>query len=1168
MACSQSDALASVLLLPEPWRFQRLPGVCVLEGHVTVSSANQASNAAAELLASELRARGLSASSASSSAASAALAAATEPRPETSSSVAVSVTVAPGSTPSLDSNPLGASEGYELEVTPTALAIRASSAAGAFYALQTLRQLLPPPPLPSKEQRRRRRRAERSGGDHSVSSSSSSSPSLSLLCLEVADAPRFAWRGLLLDVARHFFDARFVVGLIRAISSFKMNVLHLHLVDDQGWRLPGAEGLGPGKEGDGRRGQLGRRAGGGGGQAVEEEASPPPAAAAAAFTPSSSSPSPLLCETHPLLSELGAWRGDSRREAVAWRAERRRRRRERRRRRRRRRKERGEAEEEETKEEEGAASKGEGDDDDNDDDEILGASPSSSSEGSSSSSSSSPCSSDEGEEKGSGKGEGERRLDRRRRVRAGGRFSARDVSRILEAASACHVSVVPEVDLPGHCGAAIAAYPELSCEGVGARGGERGAGGGESATAALGGSSGGAGDNDALQQQQRQTPLPPPPPPPPAPPPRSPVPVLWGVHSHVLCSTSAPALRFVDSLLRTAAALFPSSRFVHVGGDEVPHGPWGECQGCRSRAAGLLLEGGRGRGGGAEGGGEEEEEAEEEEKDDDGGGGVAASSAAAAAAAAAATPFRGELLHSWFLHRAEASLSKLGRRTVAWCDALDAEAVAAAAAAAEYREEEARAAAGGSSDGGGGGGAANAPAPSSSPSRLPPSPPPSSASSSSSVVMCWRGGGAPGARAAAEGRDVVMCPAGRCYLDYRQADSKSLCGSGGGEIDENGGNESSEEPGAWYATLTLRDCWEFDPLIIDEAVAVVEGGVREGREVEAGNEEARAEEADDNCCGGEGLRGDCRAESEEPTLGGGGGDGDGESLRSTSGMAESTAGVGGGGSGEGEGEDGGGGVSSRLVAAVRGGEPPAPIPVSQHPPPPPPPYGASLAMASSADNDDDYDDAATMSGAGGTVVGRAADGGEEGDGEDEDEVAGPAEKPRNGVKPQEFRLRRVPLPESSRKRILGGQACLWTEYVPDEATATYMLFPRLLATAESLWSPALRERKAFSAAAAAAGGGGIGSSSNGDGKVDGEGRSETDGDEATECAWRDFVSRARAQGPRLDPAGWRERRKLSRVSSFFFFFLLSSFSSSSFFLLFVFFLLSSFSSSSSSLSLV
>ena len=54
----------------------------------------------------------------------------------------------------------------------------------------------------------------------------------------IEDAPRFAWRGMMLDSARHFQSPAFVLRLIDAMAANKLNVLHWHLVDDQGWRLP------------------------------------------------------------------------------------------------------------------------------------------------------------------------------------------------------------------------------------------------------------------------------------------------------------------------------------------------------------------------------------------------------------------------------------------------------------------------------------------------------------------------------------------------------------------------------------------------------------------------------------------------------------------------------------------------------------------------------------------------------------------------------------------------------------------------------------------------------------------------------------------------------------------------------------------------------------------
>jgi len=100
-------------------------------------------------------------------------------------------------------------EGYELSITSDSVLIRANQPAGLFYGVQTLRQLLP----------------------------AHQSESVTLPALSIRDIPRFAWRGAMLDVARHFFGVEDVKRYIDLISHYKMNVLHLHLSDDQGWRI-------------------------------------------------------------------------------------------------------------------------------------------------------------------------------------------------------------------------------------------------------------------------------------------------------------------------------------------------------------------------------------------------------------------------------------------------------------------------------------------------------------------------------------------------------------------------------------------------------------------------------------------------------------------------------------------------------------------------------------------------------------------------------------------------------------------------------------------------------------------------------------------------------------------------------------------------------------------
>jgi hexosaminidase len=113
-------------------------------------------------------------------------------------------------------DPAEPAEGYRLRVSAGRIEITGGSAAGAFYGAQTLRQLLPPVTL---------RRARIGAGP------------VTLPCQEVRDAPRFRWRGVLLDVARHFMPVADVLRFVDLIAFHKLNVLHLHLTDDQGWRI-------------------------------------------------------------------------------------------------------------------------------------------------------------------------------------------------------------------------------------------------------------------------------------------------------------------------------------------------------------------------------------------------------------------------------------------------------------------------------------------------------------------------------------------------------------------------------------------------------------------------------------------------------------------------------------------------------------------------------------------------------------------------------------------------------------------------------------------------------------------------------------------------------------------------------------------------------------------
>ncbi len=114
-------------------------------------------------------------------------------------------------------------EGYRLTITPDAVHVAAAAPAGIFYAIQTLRQLLPPVTEAMAE-------AVGAAGGGTMDD-------LALPAGEIVDYPRFAWRGAMRDVARHFFGVEDIKRYIDLLAQYKLNRLHLHLTDDQGWRI-------------------------------------------------------------------------------------------------------------------------------------------------------------------------------------------------------------------------------------------------------------------------------------------------------------------------------------------------------------------------------------------------------------------------------------------------------------------------------------------------------------------------------------------------------------------------------------------------------------------------------------------------------------------------------------------------------------------------------------------------------------------------------------------------------------------------------------------------------------------------------------------------------------------------------------------------------------------
>jgi hexosaminidase len=246
-------------------------------------------------------------------------------------------------------------EGYRLRVTPGAVTVDAAGPAGLAWGCRTLGQL-----------------ADHPGGRCAR-----------FPCLEIEDSPRFPWRGLMLDVCRHFFPIDVVKRCIDLLAMHKMNVFHWHLTDDEGWRIE--------------------------------------------------------IDRFPRLAEVGAWRSGT---VVGY--------------------------------------------------QLVAP----------------------------------RRYDR---TRHGGWYSKREIREVVSYAAQRHVTVVPEIEMPGHATAALAAYPELSCTG-------------------------------GPFQVSRQ----------------------WGVHREVFCAGNDAVFEFVEGVLDEVVPLFPSV-FLHIGGDECPRGRWRACPKCQER---------------------------------------------------------------------------------------------------------------------------------------------------------------------------------------------------------------------------------------------------------------------------------------------------------------------------------------------------------------------------------------------------------------------------------------------------------------------------------------------------------------------------------------------------------------------------------------------------------
>lgn len=115
----------------------------------------------------------------------------------------------------LEKKQVAPAESYTISVKSHQIIVAASSSHGLFYGLQTLRQLFPA----------------------AIETENISPTSWTIPCVEIEDAPRYSYRGLHLDVSRHFFDKKFILKYIDMMAMYKFNTFHWHLTDDQGWRV-------------------------------------------------------------------------------------------------------------------------------------------------------------------------------------------------------------------------------------------------------------------------------------------------------------------------------------------------------------------------------------------------------------------------------------------------------------------------------------------------------------------------------------------------------------------------------------------------------------------------------------------------------------------------------------------------------------------------------------------------------------------------------------------------------------------------------------------------------------------------------------------------------------------------------------------------------------------
>lgn len=249
--------------------------------------------------------------------------------------------------------------GYHLSISSEKISVKASTETGAFYAVQTLRQLLP----------------------EALENQSFNADKIYLQAQHIEDAPQFAYRGMHLDVGRHFFPVGFIKKYIDMMALLKMNTFHWHLTEDQGWRIE--------------------------------------------------------IKKYPKLQEVAAWRDET----------------------------------------------------------LIGH-----------------------------YNDIPHQFDGKR---YGGYYTQEEVKEIVAYAAERHITIIPEIEMPGHSQAAIAAYPHLGC----------------------------TGENPGVAK-------------------------LWGVFEDIYCPKEE-TFAFLEDVLDEVLELFPST-YIHIGGDEAPKTRWKNCESCQA----------------------------------------------------------------------------------------------------------------------------------------------------------------------------------------------------------------------------------------------------------------------------------------------------------------------------------------------------------------------------------------------------------------------------------------------------------------------------------------------------------------------------------------------------------------------------------------------------------